>query len=48
MACNCGKKKGAVNYFTTEQQAKIARERGGVGVKTTATSAGSTKKTTGS
>lgn len=31
MACNCGaKKKGSVNYFSTEQQAAIARQRGGV------------------
>jgi len=30
MGCNCGKKKGVVNYFNTEQQAAIARQRGGV------------------
>lgn len=31
MGCNCGtKKKGTVNHFSTEQQAAIARERGGV------------------
>lgn len=42
MGCNCGKKKGTVNYFSTEQQARIARERG-VGVMT---SAGSSQKST--
>jgi hypothetical protein len=31
MGCNCGSKpKGTINYFSTEQQARIARERGGV------------------
>lgn len=30
MGCNCGRKNGTINYFSTEQQAKIARERGGV------------------
>jgi hypothetical protein len=37
MGCNCGKKKvnGTVNHFSTEQQARIARERG-VGVTTSA------------
>lgn len=36
MACNCGnKRKGSVNHFSTEQQAKIARERG-IGVVTSA------------
>lgn len=40
MGCNCGaKKKGTVNHFSTEQQAAIARERGGVGVVMTAKSA---------
>jgi len=35
MACNCGsKKKGTINHFSTEQQAAIARERGGVVVTT--------------
>lgn len=39
MGCNCGaKKKGTVNHFSTEQQAAIARERGGVGVVTSAKS----------
>lgn len=39
MACNCGsKKKGIVNHFSTEQQAAIARQRGGVGVVTSAKS----------
>lgn len=29
--CNCGsKKKGTINHFSTEDQARIARERGGV------------------
>lgn len=29
--CNCGsKKKGQINHFSTEDQARIARERGGV------------------
>jgi hypothetical protein len=31
MGCNCGsKKKGTINHFSTEQQAAIARQRGGV------------------
>lgn len=30
MACNCGKKKGTINHFSTEQQAAMARQRGGV------------------
>jgi hypothetical protein len=38
MGCNCGsKKKGTINHFSTEQQAAIARQRGGV-VMTTAKS----------
>lgn len=33
--CNCGsKKKGTINHFSTEDQARIARERGGVVVTT--------------
>lgn len=33
--CNCGsKKKGSVSVFSTEEQARIARERGGVVVTT--------------
>ena len=29
--CACGsKKKGTINHFSTEDQARIARERGGV------------------
>lgn len=38
--CACGKKKqvnGTVNHFSTDEQARIARERG-VGVTTTAAS----------
>lgn len=27
MGCNCGKKKGSVSVFSTEEQARIARER---------------------
>jgi hypothetical protein len=27
MGCNCGKKKGGVSVFSTEEQARIARER---------------------
>lgn len=38
--CNCGKK-GKVNYFSTEEQAKIAKARGTGGV---ITSAGSSRK----
>jgi hypothetical protein len=39
MGCNCGSKaKGKINHFSTEDQARIARERGGV-VVTTAKSA---------
>lgn len=39
MGCNCGSKaKGKINHFSTEDQARIARERGGV-VITTAKSA---------
>lgn len=35
MGCNCGsKKKGTINHFSTEDQARIARERGGVVVTT--------------
>lgn len=35
MGCNCGSKaKGKVNHFSTEDQARIARERGGVVVTT--------------
>lgn len=35
MGCNCGSKaKGTVNHFSTEDQARIARERGGVVVTT--------------
>ena len=31
MGCNCGSKaKGKINHFSTEDQARIARERGGV------------------
>lgn len=33
--CNCGSKaKGKINHFSTEDQARIARERGGVVVTT--------------
>lgn len=33
--CNCGsKKKGTINHFSTEDQARIARERGGVVITT--------------
>lgn len=35
MGCNCGSKaKGTINHFSTEDQARIARERGGVVVTT--------------
>lgn len=35
MGCNCGaKKKGTINHFSTEDQARIARERGGVVITT--------------
>ena len=27
MGCNCGKKKGGVSVFSTEEQARIAKER---------------------
>jgi hypothetical protein len=27
MSCNCGKKKGATSVFSTEEQARIAKER---------------------
>lgn len=27
MGCGCGKKKGAVSVFSTEEQSRIARER---------------------
>ena len=27
MGCNCGKKKGSVSVFSTEEQARIAKER---------------------
>ena len=43
MGCNCGSKnKGTINHFSTEDQARIARERGGVVIMT----AKSTQKTT--
>jgi len=43
MGCNCGSKaKGKINHFSTEDQARIARERGGV-VVTTAKSTQTTK-----
>lgn len=46
MGCNCGSKaKGKINHFSTEDQARIARERGGV-VVTTAKSTQSTPKAT--
>lgn len=28
MGCNCGKKKGSVSVFSTEEQARIAKSRG--------------------
>lgn len=28
MGCGCGKKKGAVSVFSTEEQARIAKSRG--------------------
>lgn len=39
MGCNCGKKKGGVSVFSTEEQTRIARERN-ISVMT---SAGSSK-----
>lgn len=45
MGCNCGSKaKGKINHFSTEDQARIARERGGV-VVTTAKSTQEAPKT---
>lgn len=41
--CNCGsKKKGTINHFSTEQQAAIARQRGGVVMTAKATQAAPT------
>lgn len=28
MGCNCGKKKGSISVFSTEEQARIAKSRG--------------------
>lgn len=28
MGCNCGKKKGQISVFSTEEQARIAKSRG--------------------
>lgn len=35
MGCGCGKKKGSISVFSTEEQARIAKSRN-VAVKTTA------------
>lgn len=35
MGCNCGKKKGSISVFSTEEQARIAKQRG-VKVQTSA------------
>lgn len=35
MGCACGKKKGSISVFSTEEQARIAKSRG-VKVQTTA------------
>jgi len=35
MGCGCGKKKGSISVFSTEEQARIAKQRG-VKVQTTA------------
>jgi hypothetical protein len=44
MGCNCGKKKGSVSVFSTEEQARIAKDRN-VRVLTSAGSSNG-KKTT--
>lgn len=42
MGCNCGKKKGGVSVFSTEEQARIAKLRN-VSVKTSAGSSNGSK-----
>lgn len=42
MGCNCGKKKGQISVFSTEEQARIAKARG-VKVQTSAGSSNGTK-----
>jgi hypothetical protein len=42
MGCNCGKKKGGVSVFSTEEQARIAKSRN-VTVKTSAGSSNGAK-----
>jgi hypothetical protein len=42
MGCNCGKKKGGVSVFSTEEQARIAKQRN-VTVKTSAGSSNGAK-----
>jgi hypothetical protein len=45
MGCNCGKKKGGVSVFSTEEQARIAKSRN-VTVKTSAGSSNGAKSKT--
>jgi hypothetical protein len=45
MGCNCGKKKGSVSVFSTEEQARIAKQRN-VTVKTSAGSSNGSKTKT--
>jgi hypothetical protein len=45
MGCNCGKKKGGVSVFSTEEQARIAKQRNVTVMTSAGSSNGSKTKT---
>jgi hypothetical protein len=47
MGCDCGKKKGAVSVFSTEEQSRIAKERSVRVLTSAGSSNGKKTKTTG-